>query len=173
MAVQIARAFGAEVFATGSAADALFIERFGATAIDYRGASVEEYVARYTAGRGFDVVYDTVGGAAIDASFNAVRRFGHVVSCLGWGTHPLAPLSFKAATYSGVFTLLPMLTGEGKAHHGEILRSASALIEAGKVVPRIDPRRFTLDDVDAAFKALASGSTGKVVVDVDVSSSQA
>ena len=37
---------------------------------------------------------------------------------LGWGTHALAPLSFRAATYSGVFTLLPMLTGQGRAHHG-------------------------------------------------------
>ena len=74
-------------------------------------------VARYTDGRGFDVIYDTVGGATLDASFNAVRRFGHVVSALGWGTHALAPLSFRAATYSGVFTLLPLLTREGRAHH--------------------------------------------------------
>jgi hypothetical protein len=44
----------------------------------------------------------------LDASFQAVRRFGHVVS---WGTHALGPLSFRAATYSGVFTLLPLLTG--------------------------------------------------------------
>ena len=168
MAVQIARAFGAEVFATGSAADKLFIERLGATFIDYRTASVDEYVQKFTAGRGFDVVYDTVGGAAIDASFNAVRRFGHVVSCLGWGTHALAPLSFRAATYSGVFTLLPMLTGEGKAHHGDILRSATALVEAGKVRPRVDPRRYTLDEVDAAHRALASGpSTGKIVIDIE------
>jgi hypothetical protein len=28
-----------------------------------------------------------------------VRRFGHVVSALGWGTHALAPLSFRAGTY--------------------------------------------------------------------------
>jgi hypothetical protein len=39
--------------------------------------------------------------------------FGHVVRCLGWGTHALAPLSFPAGTYSGVFTRLPMLTGQG------------------------------------------------------------
>ncbi len=52
---------------------------------------------------GFDIVYDTVGGAGLDASFHAVRRFGHVVSCLGWGTHSLGPLSFRAASYSGVF----------------------------------------------------------------------
>ena len=53
-------------------------------------------------------MYDTLGGVILDASFLAVKRYtGHVVSCLGWGTHALAPLSFRAATYSGVFTLLP------------------------------------------------------------------
>ncbi len=118
VAVQIARAFGADVFATGSSASAAFIESSGAVAIDYREMSVEDYVAKFTGGRGFDIVYDTVGGTTLDASFNAVSRFGHVVSALGWGTHALAPLSFRAASYSGVFTLLPMLTGEGRAHHG-------------------------------------------------------
>jgi len=31
-----------------------------------------------TGGRGFDVVYDTIGGATLDASLEALRRFGHV-----------------------------------------------------------------------------------------------
>jgi NADPH2:quinone reductase len=89
------------------------------------------------------------------------------VSCLGWGTHSLAPLSFKAATYSGVFTLLPLLTGEGRAHHGAILREATKLIESGEVLPRVDPRRFDLDTADAAYHALEQGDTsGKIVVDV-------
>jgi len=48
--------------------------------------SADDYVTAYTGGRGFDIVYDTVGGATLDASFNAVCRFGHVVSALGWGT---------------------------------------------------------------------------------------
>jgi NADPH:quinone reductase len=168
VAVQIARAFGAEVFATGSAASKTFIERLGAVAIDYREMPVEDYVARYTGGRGFDIVYDTVGGATLDASFNAVCRFGHVVSALGWGTHALAPLSFRAASYSGVFTLLPMLTGEGRAHHGEILREATRLVEAGKVAPRVDPRHFTLSTAGEAYRALETGDTaGKIVVDID------
>ena len=64
----------------------------------------------------------SVGGVTLDASFNAVRRFGHVVSSLGWGSHLLAPLSFRAATYSGVFALHPLLTGECRKHHGELLR---------------------------------------------------
>jgi NADPH:quinone reductase len=168
VAIQIARAFGAEVFATGSAASKAFIERLGAVAIDYREMAVENYVARYTGGRGFDIVYDTVGGATLDASFNAVCRFGHVVSALGWGTHALAPLSFRAASYSGVFTLLPMLTGEGRAHHGEILREATRLAEAGKLVPRVDPRHFTLASVGEAYRALETGdAAGKIVVELE------
>ena len=167
IAVQIARAFGADVFATGSAASQAYIKGLGAVGIDYRAMSVENYVAKYTDGRGFDIVYDTVGGTTLDASFNAVTRFGHVVSALGWGTHALAPLSFRAASYSGVFTLLPMLTGEGRAHHGEILREATQLVEAGKVVPRVDPRHFTLSGVGDAYRAVEAGDgAGKIVVDI-------
>src|SRR5450755_4182408 len=72
IAIQIARAFGADVFATGSAASKTFIERLGAIPIDYRNMSVEDYVAQYSGGRGFDIVFDTVGGTTLDASFNAV-----------------------------------------------------------------------------------------------------
>lgn len=167
MAIQIARAFGAEVFALSSAAKLAAIERLGATGIDRDHARVEDYVSDHTSGRGFDIVYDTVGGPVLDASFAAVKRSGHVVSCLGWGTHALAPLSFKAATYSGVFTLLPLLTGEGRAHHGAILREATRLVESGDVMPRLDPRPFGLDNADAAYHALEHGdASGKVVVDV-------
>lgn len=106
VAVQLARAFGAEVYATGSAGQRSIIEGYGATFIDYREDSVEDYVAEFTAGEGFDIVYDTVGGETLDASFKAARIYsGHVLSCLGWGQHSLAPLSFRGATYSGVFTL--------------------------------------------------------------------
>lgn len=44
-----------------------------------------------------------------------------MVSALGWGTHSLAPLSYRVATYSGVFTLYPLLTGKDRAHHAEML----------------------------------------------------
>ena len=125
VAVQIARAFGANVFATGSAGSLAYIRQLGATPIDYGATTVEQYVTQNTDGKGFDIVYDNVGGVTLDASFNAITRFGHVVSALGWGTHALAPLSFRGGTYSGVFTLLPLLSGEGRAHHGEILREAT------------------------------------------------
>jgi NADPH:quinone reductase-like Zn-dependent oxidoreductase len=167
IAIQIARAFGADVFATGSESRRAAIEQLGATFIDHRAEAVAEYVGRHTEGRGFDLVYDTAGGATLDASFEAVGRFGHVVSALGWGTHALGPLSFRAATYSGVFTLLPLLTGEGRAHHGAILEQASRLAEAGKVVPLVDPHRYTLETVLDAYRAAeARTAQGKLVVEM-------
>jgi NADPH:quinone reductase len=166
IAIQIARAFGADVFATGSASQRATVEGLGATFID-RDTAVATYVAEHTGGRGFDVVYDTVGGKVLDASFEAVRRFGHVVSALGWGTHALAPLSFRAATYSGVFTLLPLLSGEGRTHHGEIMTEATRLIEAGKLVPTLDARHFTLENVGDAYALIRDRATqGKLVVDI-------
>jgi NADPH:quinone reductase-like Zn-dependent oxidoreductase len=178
VAVQLARARGAEVYATGSGTGLAVIRELGATAIDYTdtgtnadaGTGVAAYVAEHTGGEGFDVVFDTVGGATLDASFAAVRTHtGHVVSALGWGTHSLAPLSFRGASYSGIFTLLPMLTGRGREHHGEILRAAAALVDAGALRPLLDERVYTLSEAAEAHAAVESGSRatrGKVVVSV-------
>ncbi|MFE4997315.1 zinc-dependent alcohol dehydrogenase family protein [Streptomyces mirabilis] len=168
VAIQIARAHGADVYATTSPAHAETVARLGATPIDRTAMSVAEYVGEHTGGEGFDIVFDTVGGPVLDASFTAVRTYtGHVVSALGWGTHALAPLSFRGATYSGVFTLMPMLTGSHRAHHGEIMREATALADAGSLKPRLDPRTFTLDSVADAHAAVEQGTAaGKVVVDI-------
>lgn len=168
VAIQIARSRGAEVFATGSPRSLATIEALGATPIDHTATDVREYTAAHTGGEGFDVIFDTVGGATLDASFAAVRAYsGHVVSALGWGTHSLAPLSFRGATYSGVFSLLPMLTGNGREHHGEILRDAAALADKGLLKPLVDARRFTLGTVADAHRVVETGtSEGKVVIDV-------
>ena len=94
--------------------------------------------------------------------------FGHVVSALGWGTHKLAPLSFRAASYSGIFTLLPLLTGEGREHHGEIVAEATRLAEAGVLASALDPRPFTLDTVSDAYRAIETATArGKLVVDLE------
>ena len=73
IAVQLAKSLGAEVFATGRADQAESIRGYGATPIDFATVSVDEYVLEYTAGAGFDVIYDTVGGSTLDASFGAAR----------------------------------------------------------------------------------------------------
>ena len=168
IAVQISKAKGANVFATVSPAQNELMKKYGATPIDYKNLTVEEYVQQYTAGEGFDIIFDTVGGATLDASFKAARQYyGHVISILGWGTHHLAPLSFKGATYSGVFTLYPLITGKGKAHHGEILQDATKLIESGKLIPNVDPVIFKFEDIEHAYQYLENGhNKGKVVIDI-------
>ena len=170
IAVQLARALGADVYATVRAAQFDVVRADGATPIDFQATDVTHYVEKHTAGDGFDVVYDTVGGSTLDASFLAARRNGgHVVSCLGWGAHALAPLSFRAATYSGVFALMPMLSGIGRDRHGHILRQARTLVEDGRLRPRVDARRFGLRSAMAAHTALASARSGaKIIVDVAV-----
>jgi NADPH:quinone reductase-like Zn-dependent oxidoreductase len=175
VAIQLARHLGAKVFATGGPASQDIITEAGAVAIDYTTATVAEYVTEHSADDGFDVVFDTVGGTTLDDSFTAVRRHtGHVVSALGWGTHDLAPLSFRAATYSGVFTLLPLLTGRHRDRHGRALRLAEELADAGQLVPRLDPGTYTFADLSDAYARVESrANTGKVVVRIDSGSSDA
>ena len=92
---------------------------------------------------------------------------GHVVSILGWGTHSLAPLSFRGATYSGVFSLLPLLTGNGRAHHGQILRAVAALVDDGKITPVVDSQPYDLTTAAEAHRAVGERTAqGKVVVRV-------
>jgi NADPH2:quinone reductase len=164
-AIQLALARGAKVFSTVSADKREIVEALGATAID-RNTSVADYVDQHTAGEGFDIVYDTLGGPVLDASFLAVKRYtGHVVSCLGWGTHALAPLSFRAATYSGVFTLIPLLSGNGRANHGHILEESATLASANRLKPLLAEQDFG-KDIASAYDAVAKGSKGKVVLEL-------
>lgn len=168
IAIQLAVASGAQVFSTVDPSRFELVEHYGAIPIDYKQLSVDEYVNQYTGGEGFDIVFDTVGGATLDASFQAARQYyGQVVSILGWGTHRLAPLSFKGATYSGVFTLYPLISGKGRAHHAYILREASSLAESGKLVPIIDPVLYTPSTIGKAYQRIKErNNQGKIVVNI-------
>lgn len=171
VAIQIALARGARVFATARGPDLDYVRSLGAIPID-AARLPEDFVSEHAGGRGFDVVYDTLGGPVLDASFRAVKRFGHVVSCLGWGTHKLAPLSFSQATYSGVFTLHALLADEGREHFGDMLKEAGALVEAGQLVPRLDPRTFSIEEIASAYDAVLgrNGSPkqqGKIAISID------
>jgi NADPH:quinone reductase len=167
LVTQLAKARGATVYATGRAKDLNLIRSYGAQAIDAT-APTDEFTSSTTGGAGFDIIFDTLGGASLDAAFAAVHRYtGHVVSILGWGSHSLAPLSFRGATYSGVFTLLPLLTGEGRGHHGEILAAVADLVDAGAITPRVDGTEYSWSSVNQAHASVESGtSNGKVVIDL-------
>ncbi|HDS1816150.1 TPA: zinc-dependent alcohol dehydrogenase family protein [Pseudomonas putida] len=168
IAIQIAAAHGADVYATASAGKQDIVASFGATPIDYNVTSVDEYVADFTEGKGFDIVYDTVGGQSLDDSLVAAKPYGHVASCFAFASHNLAPGSLRCVTLSGIFVLLPMLSGEGRAHHGQLLRHATRLAEEGKLKPLMDPHRFGLAQAQAAQVLQGSGkAVGKVVIDIE------
>jgi NADPH:quinone reductase-like Zn-dependent oxidoreductase len=168
LAVQLAVAKGASVYATVRPERVALIQGYGAVPIDYTTLAPAAYMQQYTQGKGFDIVFDTLGGENLNASFLQVKRYtGQVVTILGWGTHSLAPLSFRGATYSGVFTLYPLISGEGREHHGEILREAAALVAAGRLRPLVDPTGYRLATVEAAYAAQEAGKAkGRIVVDV-------
>jgi len=169
IAVQLAKAKGSRVATTVASHEAADLARkLGADeTINYREEAVQAYVDRLTAGRGFEVVFDTIGGNNLSNSFTAAAYYGRVVTTNARTTQDLSPLHAKALSFYVVFMLLPMLRGVGRDAHARILRSLAHLVEAAKVRPLIDDRQFTLATTPDAYRWLASGKAqGKVVIDV-------
>lgn len=167
MAVQLAKADGAEVTATvSSEAKGRIARTLGAThVLDRRAGSVEDHVARLTAGRGFDTVVDTVGGEVLSASFAAARPNGTVVSFMTRGKIDLTPTLTRALTLHTVFMLLPLLDGQQRERHGKMLREVAEMVDAGHLRPLLHPTTFSFDDVGQAHRLVESGAhVGKVVL---------
>ncbi|MBW8191114.1 zinc-dependent alcohol dehydrogenase family protein [Neiella marina] len=168
IALQIARHLGADVYATGAGEQsAALIQQLGATAIDYKQETVADYVANHTGGAGFDVVFDSVGGANMANSFEAAALNGQVASTVAMVELDLTLAHFKGLSLHVVFMLIPMLHNYQRQRHGEILQALAAIAEAGALRPVVDQHTFTLSDVGQAHDRLASGQAlGKVVIDV-------
>ena len=139
------------------------------TIIHYKQQTVDEYVKEYTGGAGFDAVFDTVGGANLAASFQAARAGGRVACIAARGTDELTTAHGKGLTLHVVFMLLPLLTGWGRAHHGEILRRLAGLVDDGRIRPVHDPDVFPFSRVAEAHQKLESGNAiGKIILTNDL-----
>ena len=134
--------------------------------INYRQQSVDEYVAELTDGKGFDVVFDTVGDNHLQESFKATAFNGTVVSILALSCQDLSPIHIKGLTFHVVYTLIPMLHNLNRKCHGEILSKAAQLIDEGKIHPLIDSRIFNFNEIAEAHEYAESGrAVGKVVIE--------
>ncbi|MGY3716810.1 zinc-dependent alcohol dehydrogenase family protein [Sutcliffiella cohnii] len=165
--IQLAKLAGAKVFTTGSSDEKLSIgKRLGADkVINYREQSVEEYVKENTHGKGFDVVFDTVGGDNLNRSFEAAATYGTVVAIAARSTHDLSPLHAKALSLHITFMLLKVINKDQRQEYGEILKEVTKLVEAGKLVPLVDEKIFNFDQVNEAHSYLESNkAVGKVVL---------
>ncbi|MBV6634191.1 MAG: zinc-dependent alcohol dehydrogenase family protein [Alphaproteobacteria bacterium] len=167
IAIQLAKAWGAEVTASVSGDDKAKIARdLGADhIINYRDEDWDEAVAKLTDGAGFDIVFDGTGGDQLDPAFSAARLNGHVVALVSLFTHDLSLLHARGLSLHLVFMPLNLLAGIGGAEHQRILTGATALVEAGKLKPLIDDQRFTLETVPEAQTHAENGRPlGKVVI---------
>ena len=166
VALQLAKHFDADVYSTGGGEKQLaLIEELGATAINYKTESVTDYVAKYTDGVGFDLVFDSVGGANMANSFDAAALNGQIASTVSMVELDLSTAHFKGLSLHVVFMLIPMLHNHKRAEHGEILRILADIVESGGLKPVLDDTQFSLDEAGQAHARLESRQAmGKVVI---------
>lgn len=168
IAVQLARHFGADVYATCSGGkQAEIINGYGAMAIDYRTEKVEDYVAKHTNGVGFATIFDSVGGTNLEKSFAAAALNGSIATTVSMVELDLTPAHFKGLSLHVVFMLIPMLHDFRREDHGVILSELSKIIDSGVLQPLLDDQQFDFSQVGDAYGRLTSGQAiGKVVVEV-------
>lgn len=168
VAIQLAKHFGADVYATGAGgAQSPIIEGYGATAINFMTEAVADYVEAYTGGAGFDLVFDSVGGANMTNSFEAAKLNGDVATTVALVELDLSPAHFKGLSLHVVFMLIPMMHDIGRKKHGAILAELAEIADAGGLTPLLDPSDFTLEQAGDAHAKLESGTAvGKVVISI-------
>ncbi|AUB66826.1 NADPH:quinone reductase [Bacillus cereus] len=172
-AIQLAKIMGAIVTTTASEAGANLVTSLGADEIiNYKTEKFEDILKNY------DAVFDTIGGATLEKSFNIIKSGGNIVSVSG-----MPNARFGKEFGSGFFkTLLfslasKKLTALEKKHNaqysflfmkpsGDQLRTIANYIEAGQIKPVID-RVFPFEDAQKAMEYSESGrAKGKIIVKI-------
>jgi putative PIG3 family NAD(P)H quinone oxidoreductase len=166
-AIQLAKAFGARVFATaGSDEKCRACEKLGADrAINYR---TEDFAAVLKAeGGGVDVVLDMVGGDYVGRSLSVMAPDGrHVSIAFLQGAKVTVNLDLvmrNRLTITGS-TLRPRTVAQKGAIAAELEAKAWPLLESGSVAPVIF-RTFPLDQAAEAHRLMESSEhIGKIVL---------
>ena len=167
MAIQVARALGARVWATaGSAEKCDAIAALGATAINYREA---DYVKILQEAGGANLILDMVGGSYIERNLKALDMDGRLVMIAFLGGPKVeinfAQVMMRRLTITGS-TLRPQ-SDAAKGRIADALRSQLwPLIGAGKVRILIDSE-YPLAEAAAAHQRMESSAhIGKIVLKI-------
>ena len=168
-AIQMARAFGARVFATaGSREKCLACERLGAErAINYRTEDFVAVITGLTGGRGVDVILDMVGGTYFSRNMELLALEGRLLQiALLHGSKAeidLVRLLRQRLTVTGS-TLRARTVHEKGAIAIALEREVWPLIEAGTIRPVIHAT-FPLTQAADAHRLMEAGShIGKIVL---------
>jgi NADPH2:quinone reductase len=167
-AIQLARHFGARVFATaGSAGKCSACESLGAErAINYRD---EDFVEILRAEGGADLILDMVGGPYLPRNVRALADDGRLVQ-IAFLQGPKVELNFaqvmmRRLTITGS-TLRPQSDAAKADIAAALAENVWPLLDAGRIAPVMD-ETFTLEEAAAAHARMeASTHIGKIVLSV-------
>ena len=160
-AVQIAKAFGAEVTGVCSSRNVDLVRSIGADhVIDY---TQEDFA---TSGQRYDVIFDVAGKSSLSDCRRALTAKGTLILCSGVGSRLFGPIGrvLRALVLSRFVSqnLRPLSTKQSKEDLGVL----KELIEAGKVIPAID-RTFPLSEVPEALRYFeAEHARAKIVITI-------
>ena len=159
-AVQIAKAFGAEVTGVASTSKVDMVRSIGADhVIDYTKVDIAETGERY------DVILDIGGSSAVAHLRRALTPKGRLVIVGGMSDgHWLGGIDRQLrAQLLSPFVGQKLGTFVASENAGD-LTALRELIDAGKVTPAIE-RAYTLAEAPAAIRSLLDGTVrGKVVI---------
>jgi putative PIG3 family NAD(P)H quinone oxidoreductase len=168
IAIQMARAIGARVFATaGSPEKCGVCVRLGAeVAIDYHHAEFSSVVLEKTNGRGVDVILDMVGGDYVQRNLRALAMEGRLVNIAYMaGSHvtiDLGPIMQKRLTVTGS-TMRRLPRQEKAIIAQELMLRVWPMMERGLITPVIDST-FALAHAADAHRRMDSPHIGKIVL---------
>ena len=168
--VQLAKMLGARVFGTVSTqAKAEIARSHGADeVILYTEQDFESEVKRLTAGRGVDVVYDSVGKTTFDKSLNCLRPRG-LLALFGQSSGPVPPFDPGILNARGSLFLTRPSLGYYVSTRQELLWRAGDVLgwlDSGKLKLRIH-HTYPLADAATAHRDLESRKTaGKLLLSV-------
>jgi NADPH2:quinone reductase len=168
-AIQLARAFGARVFATaGSVEKCGACQRLGAElAINYRETDFVAAIRERTAGGGVDVILDMVGGDYVARNLDALAVDGRLVQIAVLGGAKaqvnMLPIMQRRLTVTGS-VLRPRPIAEKGAIARALRDRVWPLLESGAVAPVIF-QTFPLQDAAGAHRVMESSQhIGKLVL---------
>jgi NADPH:quinone reductase-like Zn-dependent oxidoreductase len=160
-ALQFAKLAGAVAIVTSSSDEKLRrAEQIGADhIINYKVRDVATTVKDITAGRGVDIVVDTVGAATWPVDFSVVRRGGKIVLC-GVTSGPKAETNLQALYWNQV-TIMGSTMGSD-----DDFRAMLSAVFAAKLKPIIDSV-FPLGKIRDAMARMEQGTQfGKIVLKI-------
>ncbi len=171
-AIQLAKAFGAEVYTTaGSKEKCAACEKLGAKrAINYREEDFAAVIKEATGGKGVDVILDMIGASYFEKNIASLAKDGclSMIAFLG-GTVAekvdLRPIMVKRLTVTGS-TMRPRTGDEKRAIRDELVEQVWPLLESGKLAPVIHDV-IDFDQVAEGHRLMeSSGHIGKIVMRV-------